>query len=80
MPQLIEPYNVWFMGLEAAAACAIAAWITGGPAPSMASAVVVLVLVGSWNYYVQHNLKMPNSTWALINQVRAKMEVLQPSN
>jgi hypothetical protein len=69
MPQLIEPYNVWFMGVEAAAACAVAAWVTGAQAPSMAQAVVVVALVGAWNYYVQHNLKCPPSTLALIERV-----------
>jgi uncharacterized membrane protein YjjP (DUF1212 family) len=72
MPQLIEPYNVWFMGVEAALACGLASWITGGQMPSVASALVVVVLVGAWNYYVQNNFPVPPKTWALFKQVRHK--------
>jgi len=69
MPQLLKPYNPWFIGIEAGLAAALVSAGVGDNL-SLGSAVGVAVVIGGWNYYVQKNYPVPR---ALIE----KAEVLQ---
>ena len=60
MPQLLKPYNPWYMGIEAAVAAAVAANALQPEGLSLGAAATVAVVIGSWNYYVQKNYAVPD--------------------
>jgi len=71
MPQLLQPYNPWFMGIEAATAAAI----IGGAidkAPSMGVIAGIAIAVGSWNYYVQREYPVPEKLVHVRKALEAK--------
>jgi hypothetical protein len=60
MPQLLKPYNPWFIGIEAGLAAALVSAGMGDNL-SLGSAVGVAVVIGGWNYYVQKNYPVPRA-------------------
>lgn len=74
MPQLLQPYNPWFMGIEAATAAAI----IGGAidkAPSMGVIAGIAIAVGSWNYYVQKEYPVPKKLVEKAEALKYKQEL-----
>lgn len=74
MPQLIQPYNPWFMGIEAAVAAAVIGGAMSQP-PSMGAAVGIAVVIGSWNYYVQKNYPVPRKLIERAEVLKYKQEL-----
>lgn len=58
MPQLLQPYNPWFIGIEAAVAAAVVGGAVEAP-PSMGAVVGIAVVIGAWNYWVQKEYPVP---------------------
>lgn len=74
MPQLLQPYNPWFIGIEAA----VAAAVVGGAvdvAPSMGTAVGIAVVIGAWNYWVQKEYPVPRKLIEKAEVLKYKQEL-----
>lgn len=74
MPQLIQPYNPWFMGVEAAVAATVIGGAMGTPV-DIGTAIGVAVVVGSWNYYVQKTYPVPRKLIERAEVLKYKQEL-----